>query len=143
MQLNRLKQRYINRILNAKPAELVVINLELALDFIKQEDLARARKAICQLAEALDFRYDLSKNLYGIYSVIEKKITAGIANNNIPAVNDAEYLIRLLINDWKNTVKSAAGTQEMNNDKPNVYIGLTYDANGLCEYASHTAGFKA
>ena len=140
-----MRRKYVSRILHAKPADLVVITLELALDFIRRRDLTKARKAICQLAEALDFRYALSENLYDIYVIIDKKITAGIVNNDLPAVNDAEYLIRLLLKDWKNTAESTVDRLDSGQLKPNVYIGLTYNKKGLCEYAEqdHSAGFKA
>jgi len=143
--LNSLRRRYINRIYRAKPAELVKINLEMALDFIENKDLPRARKAVCQLAEALDFRYGLSLHLYNIYTVIEKKLTAGIVNNELPAVDDAKYLIRLLLDKWKDTANSPAGAAGAKDSRHDVYIGLTYNASGLCEYdlQDYTAGFKA
>jgi len=145
MNLNRLRQKYTRLINNAVPAELVVINLEIALDFIENHDLPRARKAVCQLAEALDFRYELSQNLYNIYAVIEKKLTAGIVHNDNPAVSDAGILIRLLLDKWKDTAELTENPPQTNQRKADVYIGLTYNAAGLCEYAEqdYSGGFKA
>ena len=142
--LNHLKQKYGRRILKAAPADLVVINLEMALDFIEQADLPRARKAVCQLAEALDFRYGLSRNLYDIYMVIEKKLAACISNDDMPAAGDAKLLIQLLLDKWKDCPEpSDAAVQST--QKRAVFVGLTYDAAGLCEYVEqdYSGGFKA
>ena len=143
--LSRLRRKYINRIARANPAELVKINLEIALDFIENNDLPRARRAVCQLAETLDFRYGLSQHLYNIYKIIEKKLTAGIVNNDLPAVSDAKYLIQILFNKWKETADKTKGATGINHKQTDVYLGLTYDASGLCEYTeqSYLNGYKA
>ena len=142
--LNRLMRLYKTRILSACPAELIVISLELALAFIKYQDLPRSRQAICQLAEALDFRYELSQHLYSIYTVIEKKLTAGIVHNDLPAVSDAVDLINLLLKRWKETARSDTGPT-VTRQIPKITIGLTYNAAGLCEYVDQdfTGGYKS
>jgi len=142
--LDRLRRRYIKRINQALSFDLVKINLEIALDFIENNDLHRARRAICQLAEALDFKYGLSQHLFSIYSIIEKKLTAGIVNNELPAVSDAKYLIHLLLDKWRETDELTKKT-ETKHDRNNVYVGLTYNASGLCEYADqdYSDGYKA
>ena len=143
--LDRCKRRYSERITRAKPAELVRLSLEMALDFIENGDFARARKAVCQLAEALDFKYGLSRHLYNIYAVIEKKLTAGIVSNDLHAVNDAKYLIRLLSDKWMETESCAKNVTDARQNRNNVYVGLTYNASGLCEYAEQdlSEGYKA
>ena len=143
MYLARLKRLYEKRILTANPAELVVINLELVLSFIKHSDLVRARQAVCQLAEALDFRFELSQNLYNMYAVIEKKLTAGIINNDLPAVDDAKSLIQLLLERWKDTSHSYTDLTVVQ-QKPKITVGLTYNASGLCDYVEqdYSGGYK-
>jgi len=122
---------------------LTAISLELALDFIENSDLPRARQAICQLAESLDFRYGLAQNLYDIYAVIEKKLTAGIVGDDMPAVNDAKYLIQLLRDKWKDAL--AGGKTGGGQAKSSAYLGLTYGAEGLREYVEqdYSGGYKA
>ena len=144
--LNRLKQKYKKRILSANPAGLVLIELEIALSFIENNDLTRARRAVCQLAESLDFRYGLSQHLYNIYAIIEKKLTAGIVNNDQPAVSDAKNLILLLLDKWRDTAADTACSEPViTQTKADVYLGLTYNAAGLCEYAKqdYSGGYKA
>jgi len=118
--------------------------MELALDFIKNNDLERARKAICLLAEALDFRYELSQYLYNIYTIIEKKLTAGIMNNDLTAVDDAKYLMCQLSEGWKDTTRVQIDTIVVQ-QKPKITVGLTYDASGLCNYIEqdYTGGYRA
>ncbi|MDR2648542.1 MAG: hypothetical protein LBB94_02335 [Clostridiales bacterium] len=143
--LNHLKKNYARRVKGAGPVELVVISLDLALDFIKRADLPRARQTVWRLADALDFKYELSLNLYNIYVVIEKKLTAGIVDNDVPAVNDAKYLIQLLLDRWKDTARAASAIPGVRSRRPKVYTGLTYGPAGLCEYVEqdYSDGFKA
>ncbi|MDR1558642.1 MAG: flagellar protein FliS [Clostridiales bacterium] len=143
--LERLKKKYSRSVASASQSELVVISLELVLEFIKYGDLPRARQTVCQLAEALDFRYELSLNLYNMYAVIEKKLTAGIVANDVPAVNDAKYLIQLLLERWKDTARAEPTSASAPHDSPKIYTGLTYGPAGLCEYAEqdYSGGFKA
>jgi len=141
---NRLKKKYERRVLCADRAGLVAANLEMALDFISCGDYERAGKAVCRLAEALDFRYGLSRNLYDIYMVIEKKLAACISNDDMPAAGDAKLLIQLLLDKWKDCPEpSDAAVQST--QKRAVFVGLTYDAAGLCEYVEqdYSGGFKA
>ena len=142
--LSNLRRTYSQRIRNAGPAGLILINLELALAFIEHNDLPRARRAVCQLAKALDFRYGLSQHLFGIYAVIEKKLTAGIEYNERPAVNDAKHLIQLLLDQWKDTVRASPELRNTGR-KPGITIGLTYNASGLCEYVEqdYSGGYEA
>ena len=144
MSLFYLRQKYKRRIHTADPAELVVINLELALAFTGQNNLWRARQAICCLAEALDFRYELSQNLYNIYTVIDKKLTAGIVNNDISAVNDAKHLISLLLDRWRDTARAQPSPPERLTQKPVITAGLTYNSKGICEYIEqdYSGGYR-
>jgi len=144
MYLERLKHSYAKRVSTATPAELTLINMELALAFIKNNDLDRARKAICLLAEALDFRYELSQSLYNIYTIIDRKLNAGIVNNDSTAVDDAKYLIRQLSEGWKDTA-SAQTNPIISQQKPKITIGLTYDATGPCSYIEqdYSGGYRA
>ena len=143
--LKHLSRIYARRITNtSRPAELVVIDLELALEFIKINDLPRARQAICLLAEALDFRYELSQQFYNIYAIIDKKLAAGINNNDVSAVYDAKHLVSLLLEQWKDTARSDNGQYKHITHKPKITEGLTYNAAGLCEYAEqdYSGGYK-
>jgi len=118
--------------------------LELALAFIKNNDLERARKAVCLLAEALDFRYELSEYLYNIYSVIDRKLADAIMNNDSAAVDDAKYLIRQLAEGWKVTTRAQIDTVVVQ-QKPKITVGLTYDSTGLCNYIEqdYSGGYRA
>jgi len=140
----RLRKLYERRVLLAKPAELVAINLELALAFIENNDLPRARQAICLLAETLDFRYELSQHLFNIYAIIEKKLTAGIIYNDKSAVNDSKCLIQLLLNQWKDTGR-AEPLPCHSKQRQKITVGLTYNTAGLCEYIEqdYSEGYKA
>jgi len=144
MFLERLRHSYAKRVVTATPAELTLINMELALAFINDNDLERARKAICLLAEALDFRYEISQCLYNLYTIIEKKLTAGIVNNDSMAVDDAKYLVHQLSEGWKDTTREQIDTL-VAQQKPKITIGLTYDATGLCSYIEqdYSGGYRA
>lgn len=152
------KTDYVQRIVSATPNQLNIITFELCITNIENaiknfdinineytNDISTAIALLKEIILSLDFKYDISKDLYQIYIFINKllikaklKFIKSDLECCINCLTEIKNAFEQLedIDDSKSVVKNAT----------KVFAGLTYGKNGsLSEYIddSPSRGFQA
>ena len=148
--MNLDKSAYMLRISQANPAQLVVINFELILEFLAAAEAAigtdefltyvqKAKSGLEQLIDALDLSVSISHDFYEIYKYNYKRLSdVSFTKDNLAAqevVSEAKELMSTLLEGWKKVAESDAANAEspVASDAPKVYTGLTYGKGGQAE----------
>jgi flagellar biosynthetic protein FliS len=152
------KEAYTLRIAQAATAQLVVITFELAIEFINhafsvQDDpdgyrihIEKAKNAVMQLIQGLDFESPLAQDFYDIYQYMYQLLTDAYFTLKVEPVKEALELIETLLTGWKEAAAvEAAAAPAMEEHAPQVFAGLTYQRDGLAEYVvqDEQRGYKA
>lgn len=97
-----------------------------------KEALRRAQRTLDELITALDFKYDLAKNLYSIYVFCKDELAKCIYKRKIEDMEDAERLMRRLYDGFVHAAEADTSAPLMQNTQQ-VYAGYTYGRDDLVE----------
>ena len=142
-------QAYMLRITQAGPVQLVVINFEILLDYLEaakkaaslgveemRPPIGKAKEALSELIQSLDFKISLSHDFYGIYSYAFGKLSAATASFDVStasaAVDETAELMEILLKGWREAAEKEPEAPP-NENAPKVYAGLTYGKDGKAE----------
>lgn len=134
-----LLQQFAARVTQANRTELVVTIYDIILESLKDareaykaEDMAewrhsleRAQALLMELMQALDFRFDISKELGSLYLFVNRRILHSLARNKIELLDGTDLVIRNLRNAFEEVSKTDDSAPVMMNTQK-VYAGLTY-----------------
>lgn len=149
---------YVARITNATPLQLVIINYEIVIDYINDaknniEDktnfqfcITKARQFVNELRVSLNMKYELSKNLMGLYNYVEKQLAYCEFNEKIEHIEEALKVMETLLEGWKAIEGKEEDKTPVMENAQQLYAGLTYGRNGqINEYVDiqSNRGFKA
>ncbi|MDR2168335.1 MAG: flagellar protein FliS [Clostridiales bacterium] len=154
------KKALTERIKEASPLELTVINFELLITHIDTAINAAPRSVACSKAlknakdclgvlfETLDMSVEFSFELADIYlfvnSILIRADFARTEDEKNGALNQARQIAEELKSSWQTLLNDPKLTSESKPKTP-VYIGLTYGPNGqLNEYEDYdpNSGYK-
>ena len=130
------KDDFSLRISKANPAQLVVINFELLIQFIENEQIDKAVNALEQLIRALNFEIPLAHDFYEIYKYVNTLlVTAQFSSNKgeaKQAASEAREILESLLTGWKDAENQVAALElpPVAGEAPTVYSGLTYSRDG-------------
>ncbi len=151
-------QEYTLRIINANRSQLVVIYYDMILDYIKESEyylaskdfkayqkaIEQARRCMNGLVEGLDFKYNISHNLFQLYLYMEKELVkAGIQRNADPLTH-VTPIISSLREAFFEIGKQDDSKTLMGNTQ-SIYAGLTYGKSQLMEnldVSDQSRGFR-
>ena len=151
------KEAYSLRIMKATPAQLVVINFEITIDYLN-EALARfndrdsfepmaekAKSGLSQLIQSLNFDVSLSHDLYALYQYIYKLLNDALFGHKREPAEEALGLLNTLLEGWRDAEGKETEAVPVIGELPQVYAGLTYQRGGLSEYVEQdeSRGYKA
>ena len=159
--MNSVKKReFTARVSQANRSELVVIMYEIILTDIKTAkeayakwdkvayvgDLRNAQKFVLELMNALDFEYEISKQLMSLYIYLNKNIIKSIAKYDEEKLETVEMIVNKLLDSFRQVSEMDDSEPVMENTET-IYAGLTYSKDSLNEtpYAMSGAnrGFMA
>jgi flagellar protein FliS len=114
--LNQYKQ---NTVLTATPEELTLMLYDGAIKFmnigkysIENKDyerthtsLMRAQDIITELNYSLDMKYEISKELRGLYDFVMSKLVDANIKKDIKAIDEALVIVNDMRDTWKEVVK--------------------------------------
>jgi flagellar protein FliS len=143
---NETKQAFTRRITKANRTQLVVVVYDMFLEYINDAKEAKqssdmhefgrslelARGCIADLRQNLNFEYEISKNLFSIYSYCDRQLANDIYNgntDNLTAVCDMIKKLRKSFYELSLTDKS----EPLMENTQEVYAGLTYGKNDINE----------
>lgn len=94
--------------------------------------LHKAEKAVNQLSDALDFQYDVAKQLYPLYVFVRESFAKAVIKNRTDELEDASGVLMNLYDAFKEVAKQDHSNPLMQNAQQ-VYAGITYGKNDLTE----------
>ena len=155
---------YNLRIAQATPVQLVIINHELLLAFIKEalsafdendksamelffQNINKAKAALTQLMEGLDFNNPIAQELYDLYVYAGERLNKALFGKDSQAAEEIADMFTVLLEGWQ-AIADTPDERLSNLEKgetPQVFAGLTYHKDGLSEYIpeDENRGFKA
>lgn len=158
-------QTFSYRISQANRTELVVITLDMAIQYIKdakedqdinsyRQNLRNAKRVIDLLVSSLDMSYDISYQLFDVYMVVERYIISagsrrteqeGSTAGYMKLLESCERMLTMLRKSFYEVSKTDDSAPLMQNTQQ-VYAGLTYsNGGGASEMldAGANRGYKA
>jgi flagellin-specific chaperone FliS len=127
---------HTNNMENMSGADLLILSLDMAVRYIGDKDMAKAKGIIVNIMAALDFKYPISYRLLALYEYILEIINAA----DVLKYNEAINILTGLRAAWQyadrvNRRQARCGAM--------LIAGLTYGAGGLDTYAAQdeTGGF--
>lgn len=151
------KQEFVNRITQSNRSALVVVLYDITIEYIKggkikiqnqeeafKEELYKARECVKELLGALDFNYEISKELARLYLYVNRCVTKSIAKKDLEELDHALYVLEHLRESFEEIAKEDTSECLMGNTQE-VYAGLTYGKEKLNESLSsqNNRGFLA
>ena len=145
----KTKRDFANRIENATPMQLTVINYELLLFFMDEASVAAAgtpecaaalesaRAAIAELHAALDMDIEFSKDLGNLYLFVNKCLIHASMKRNDDEKNaqlaEARGIVAELHEAWQTLNADEGLYQRLLGSDQKVFAGLTYGKGGKLE----------
>lgn len=116
---NPYQQYKQNSVNTAGPGELVLMMYDGALkccrqacSFIEQKDIQnsnnsiiKAQKIITELMSSLDMNYQVSNNLYSLYSYMNSRLIQANINKDVQTIKEIETMLEELKDAWKEAVR--------------------------------------
>ena len=152
------KEDYTLRIAQATPVQLVIINHELLVSFIDDaladseseiffQNINKAKDALMQLINGLDFDNSIAQDLYDLYLYASELLNKALFSRDTNAAKEVREMFQNLLEGWQEIEHTPDDriNEEPNTAGPQVYAGLTYGKDGLTEYIpeDENKGFKA
>lgn len=152
------KQKYVAKIASATSANLVVINFEIILDYLKEStqtinnqkdfefNISKARQFLTELRCSLNMQYEISSYLLTMYNYVDRYLAKFLFSKNLNDLDEAQKVLKNIMSAFVEIEnKNSDNTKVMENTDA-IYAGLTYNKNGtLCEFVDikDNKGFKA
>ena len=145
-----MKQESINtftrRITSGNKSEIIVVLFDMikedlndALDGLRGHDqeeymeaLRHASEVLEHLQEALDFHYDISKDLYSLYDYCKRSIAKSMYSGREEGILEAKEVIEPLAEAFEEVAKNDNSAPLMENAQK-IAAGLTYGKSDINE----------
>jgi len=136
---------YTRRVSQANKTELVVISYDIMLDDISdaeavlatdineyRKNLKQAQRFLGELMRALDYQYELSKNLLQLYSYVQRILVASDISGTDKGLESAKNVISGLRKAFNEIAAQDSSGSVMENTQA-IFAGLTYGRGSLNE----------
>lgn len=138
---------YVARISQSSPLQLLIINYEMAIEFICEgenyintneelfeKSIKKAQKAVVHLMESLDMTYKISETLMSIYIYTNKILVTALFSKDVTKLDEAKKILRELLSSWCEIEKEDQNNLPLMNNSQKLYAGLTYRNGKLSEF---------
>lgn len=130
---------FTRRLSQCNRGELIVImydilfeHLETAKDAYGKHDdyefcegLRMAQQVLERLMADLDFKYEISNQLYALYVFCRNELAKAMYEHRLDKINSSEKILRRLYNSFEEAAKQDDSEPFMKNTQQ-VYVGMTY-----------------
>lgn len=145
-------QTYSYRITQASRTELVVIQYDMAMEYIEDavkayeekdskefcDQLRYAKRVINELSATLNHNYEISGQLFRLYLYMDRVLVSSIAKKEDTGLEQVISMLKTLRKSWAELSKTDTSGPLMRNTQQ-VYAGYTYSAAGSSnEYTSQS-----
>lgn len=144
------------RVVNSSQLELVTLSYEVILDNLKTSlnnineiDLKISKAFLKDLSNALDMKYEISKNLKQLYNYVDELLVSceisNDENRKSEYLNESIKIITKLYDAYNKIVNDQNEKEKVMENTDAIYSGLTYGMNGLNEtvVGNYNRGLKA
>lgn len=143
---NSLKQEFTRRLSQCNNGEMIVIMYDIVFAYMEEakaaygsnsyEDYKAAVKksqgAIDTLIGALDYKYDIARDLHKLYVYTKNCLAKAIYQNRLDGIEEAEKILKRLYKSFCEAAKLDTSGPLMRNTQQ-VYAGMTYGRTTLNE----------
>lgn len=143
---NCLKQEFTRRLSQCNNGEMIVIMYDIVFAYMEDAKAAhgadnyegykvavrKAQRAIDTLINALDFKYEIARNLRQLYVYSKTNLEKAIYQNRIDGILEAEKILKSLYTSFCEAAKTDTSGPLMRNTQQ-VYAGMTYGRTTLNE----------
>lgn len=143
---NNLKQEFTRRLSQCNSGEMIVIMYDIVFAYMDEAKAAhetgsyedyksavkKAQGAIDTLGGALNFKYDIARNLHQLYVYSKNCLAKAIYQNRTEGIEEAEKILKRLYAAFCEAAKSDTSGPLMRNTQQ-VYAGMTYGRTTLNE----------
>lgn len=138
------KAYYKTRITESSMTEIIVVMYEIMFDyleeatdgeFVNRESARNAARVLGHLMDSLDFRYEISANLYALYDFCSREISKSIYKNDSEHFAVVKRIMKSLYESFVEVAKQDTSGAAMSNSQK-VKAGITYgrsDVNEILE----------
>ncbi len=141
---NERKKDFTMRITQANKTEMIVILYEMVLAYLDdaedsfedreafKESIKKTRECMNELMNSLDYHFELSHMLFGLYVFIGKTLTAAVSHH----VKEPLAGVRSIVEKLHDAYSEISGQDHSGSVMENtqtVYAGLTYGRGSLNE----------
>ncbi len=137
-----MRQEYVQRIASANPVQLLITNYDITMDFMNErseQGYNRARLALNQLMNALDFKYPIAAELYNLYIYVGECINAAQYKNETDRVESAVRVLKRLRDAYADIERDNPQSSRVMEGSQQIFAGLTYENGELKEYVDDDA----
>ncbi len=138
------KEDYVARVTNASRLGLLIVNYELAIDFIQSAkqcsgvaydtNIIKAVESVRVLIDSLDINYELSLTLMDIYLYVNKLLYKALYSKKPDTLDEAERLLSNLMLTWRELGETEDSGEPIMENAQKLYAGLTYKNGKLDEF---------
>ena len=143
---NSLKQEFTRRLSQCNSGEMIIIMYDIVFAYMDEAKMAhtqnayeeyksaikKAQSSIDTLIGALDFKYEIAKDLHKLYVYTKNCLAKAIYQNRIDGLEEAEKILKRLYTSFKEAAKADTSGPIMRNTQQ-VYAGMTYGRTNLTE----------
>lgn len=143
---NSLKQEFTRRLSQCNNGEMIVIMYDIVFAYMDDAKMAYAENsyedykaavkksqgAIDTLIGALDYKYEIAKDLHKLYVYAKNCLAKAIYQNRLDGLEEAEKILKRLYSSFCEAAKSDTSGPLMRNTQQ-VYVGMTYGRTTLNE----------
>ncbi len=140
------KQIFTRRITQANRTQLVVVTYDIFLEYLSDAlnaygagdieefalNMQMALECIYEMRSALDFKYELAKNLFAIYNYAERELASDLFKNTTDNLEAIKNMFVKLRGAYAEIGKSDTSEPLMDNIQ-DIYAGLTYGKTDINE----------
>ncbi len=140
------KIEFTRRITGSNRSSLVVVMFEMFFTYIEDAKICRAKdeheqfkenvnaadQVLSRLEDTLDFKYELSANLYRLYRFSRDKLSAAKVHYRVDELDTSCEIITPIYEAFKEVAKTDTSKPMMENAEQ-VYAGMTYGKSDINE----------
>lgn len=137
---------FTRRITQCNKGGMIVVIYDIFFAYVKEaeeafaageydhfkESMQKAGNCIEELMGALDFKYDISKQLYPLYVFARESLAKTVVKKKLDDLNNAKMVMENLHEAFKEAAKQDSSQPLMRNTQQ-VYAGITYGKHDLTE----------
>ena len=143
---DELRLDFQRRLSQCNKGEMIIIMYDILFAYLAEakeehgagnyegykEAVKQGQKTLDMLMGALDFSYDISKELYRLYVTSKNLLVKGIYQNRLDGICEAEEILQRLYKGFHEAAKTDTSAPLMKNTQK-VYAGMTYGRSSLNE----------